>query len=207
MEAEMVVKTGILEEVSRFIAEHLGKPGNLATLERCLDKWLGYENWLQIEVLNALTDAGLHPDYLEMWIDAPCGLTRPCKRRVKAAVKWADWVLHAPKDQEYLWVELKTVPSAKVASIEEDMTCLDLFSLQETVRLWEHYTGKQSRYLTKRSASLVRSTHRGVCILCGTTDLETRVPRDRPIWGPPKRHEIGGQFALWVWDRPLEKQV
>lgn len=203
----MAIETGILEDVSRFIAEHLGKPGSLTTLARCLDKWLGYENWLQIEVLNALTNAGLHPDYLEMWIDAPCGLTRPCKRRVKAPVKWSDWVLHAPKEGKYLWVELKTVPSAKVASIEEDMTCLDLFSLQETVRLWEHYTGKQSRHLTKRSASLVRSTHRGVCILCGTTDLETQVPRDRPIWGPPKRHEIGGQFALWVWDRPLEKQV
>jgi len=107
----------------------------------------------------------------------------------------------------FLWVELKTVPSARVSSIEEDMACLDLFSLQETVRLWEHYSGKQGKYLTKKSASLLRSTHRGVCILAGTTDLETQVPRDRPIWGPPKRHEIGEQFALWVWDRPLEKRA
>ena len=84
---------------------------------------------------------------------------------------------------------------------------LDLPSLPETVRLWEHYSGKQGKYLTKKSASLLRSTHRGVCILAGTTDLETQVPRDRPIWGPPKRHEIGEQFALWVWDRPLEKRV
>jgi len=66
----MAITRGILEEVSRVIAEHLGKPENLITLERCLDKLLGYEHWLQIEVLNALTDAGLHPDYLEMWIDA-----------------------------------------------------------------------------------------------------------------------------------------
>lgn len=202
----MVVKTGILEDLSRVIAEHLGKPDNLATLERCLHKWLGYENWLQVEVLDALTDAGLHPDYLEMSKDPPCGLTRPCKRRVKTPYKEPDWVLHAPKEEQYLWVELKTVPSAKVASIKEDMACLDLFSLQETVRLWQQYPGKLS-YLTKGSASLLRSTHRGVCILSGTTDLETQVPRDRPVWGPPKRHEIGGQFALWVWDRLLEKRV
>ena len=76
----MAVTGGILEEISRVIAEHLGKPGNLATLDRCVDKWLGYENWLQIEVLNALIDAGLHPEYLEMWIDAPYGLT-PGKRK------------------------------------------------------------------------------------------------------------------------------
>jgi len=198
----MVVKGDIVKEISRVIAEHLRKPDNMATLERCLDKWLGYENWLQVEVLDALTDAGLHPDYLEMSKDAPCGLTRPCKRGVKGPVKEPDWVLYARREQEYLWVELKTVPSAKVSSIEVDMGCLDLFSLQETVRLWQQYPGKL-KYLTKGSASLLRSTHRGVCILSGTTDLEPQLFRDKPKWGPPARYQIGGQFALWVWDRPL----
>lgn len=201
----MAVTGGILEEISRVIAEHLGKPGNLATLDRCVDKWLGYENWLQIEVLNALIDAGLHPEYLEMWIDAPYGLTRPCKPRVKSPVKWPDWVLYVPKEQEYLWVELKTVPSAKVSSIEEDMGCLDLFSLEGTVRLWEKPSRKQSKYLTRKVSSLVRATHRGICILAGTTDLEPQLFRDKPKWGPPGRYEVGGQFALWVWERHLEK--
>jgi len=209
----MIVAGGIVKEVSRIIAEHLRKPENLATLERCLEKWLGYEYWLQIKILNALSEAGLHPDHLEMFFDAPCGLTRPCKPGRSKPEKWCDWVLYARKEQEYLWVELKTVPSAVprgegskiIGKIREDMRCLDLFSLQETVRQWERPPLKRSKYLMKKAASLRQASHRGVCILSGTTDLETQVPRDEPIWGPPDRYEIGGQFALWVWERVLPK--
>lgn len=206
-----MVRRETIKEVSRAIAEHLGKPDNLAALEWCRKKKLSYENWLQVAILNALTDARLHPDHLEMWTDAPCMLTKPYKPTVEDRRKWCDWVLHAIKEQEYLWVELKTFSKRDAVSkrfndIEVDMASLDLFHLNDTFDRWKHYSGMHEKELRERAESLLDSTHRGVCILSGITDfLKNKVLPHRPMWGSPARYEISEPFALWVWDRVLGK--
>lgn len=211
----MVVTGDVAKEISRIIVEHLRKPRNLATLERCRKKKLAYEYWLHVEILNALTDAGLNNDHLlEMWTDAPCMLTEPPPGR-KGSDKWCDWVLHAIKEQEYLWVELKAFSKRRAASrqlkaIGDEMRCLDLFDLERTFDLWKDrpLSALRGKELRERAESLRHSSHRGVCILSGITDfLENKVLPHGPMWSSPARYEISGQFALWVWDRPLEKQV
>jgi len=208
----MVVTGDIVKEISRIIAEHLRKPKNLATLERCRKKRLSYEYWLHVEILNALTDVGLHPKHLEMCTDAPCMLTEPPPDR-NGSDKWCDWVLHAIKEQEYLWVELKAFSKKRAAgrqlgAIRYEMRCLDLFDLERTFDLWKDrpLSALRGKELRERAESLRHSTHRGVCILSGITDfLENKVLPHRLPWSSPAQYEISGPFALWVWDRPLKK--
>lgn len=201
----------IVKEVSRVIAEHLGKPENLAALEWCRKKELSYENWLQVEILNALTDAGLHPTHLEMWTDAPCWLTETRKDEENETKRWCDWVLRSPKDKQYVWVELKTIVreatvNERLKDIEAEMGLLDRFWLEKTHRRWERYSGKWEQELTERAESLLHSTHLGVYILSGITDLlESKELPHRPMWSSPARYEISEPFALWVWDRLLKK--
>jgi len=207
----MAISGRIVEEVSRVIAGHLGKPENIAALKLCREKELSYENWLQVEILNALTDAGLHPTNFEMWTDAPCWLTQISEDEENEAKRWCDWVLRAPKEKQYVWVELKTIVrqatvSERLKNIEAEMALLDRFWLGKTNRRWGRYSGKWEQQLRERAESLLHSTHLGVYILSGVTDLlETEELPHRPMWSSPARYEISEPFALWVWDRLLER--